>query len=105
MHKKCEINRTKIKGGCQSGRKVLIHDSKSDLPLKQRQILILKMIKSWFMNVPNKKKVFCVGLDVGGKLESRLALFLTGFVRVLIVPLWRDFSANSIGLPSFHAKG
>ena len=28
-----EVNRTKIKGGCQSGRKVVPHDSKSDLPL------------------------------------------------------------------------
>ena len=33
MHKKFEINRTKVKGGCQSGRKVTTHDSKSDLPL------------------------------------------------------------------------
>ena len=33
MHKKFEINRTKIKGGCQSGRKVATHNSKSDLPL------------------------------------------------------------------------
>ena len=28
-----EVNQTKIKGGCQSGRKVVTHDSKSDLPL------------------------------------------------------------------------
>ena len=28
-----EINRTKIKGGCQSGPKVVTHNSKSDLPL------------------------------------------------------------------------
>ena len=28
-----EINRTQIKGGCQSGRKVVTHNSKSDLPL------------------------------------------------------------------------
>ena len=28
MHKKFEINRTKIKGDCQSGRKVVHHDSK-----------------------------------------------------------------------------
>ena len=34
MHKKFEINQTKIKGGCQSGRKVVLHDSKSDLPLR-----------------------------------------------------------------------
>ena len=33
MHKKFDSNRTKIKGGCQSGRKVITHDSKSDLPL------------------------------------------------------------------------
>ena len=28
-----EVNQTKIKGGCQSRRKVVLHDSKSDLPL------------------------------------------------------------------------
>ena len=33
MHKKFEKNRTKIKGGCQSGRKVVPHNAKSDLPL------------------------------------------------------------------------
>ena len=33
MHKKFEINWTKIKGGCQSGSKVVPHDSKSYLPL------------------------------------------------------------------------
>ena len=33
MHKKFEMNRTKIKGGCQSRRKVVTHNSKSDLPL------------------------------------------------------------------------
>ena len=27
------INQVKIKGGCQSGKKVVHHDSKSDLPL------------------------------------------------------------------------
>ena len=33
MPKKFEINRTKIKGSCQSGKKVVSHDSKSALPL------------------------------------------------------------------------
>ena len=33
MHKKFEINQTKNKGGCQSGRKVVAHNSNSDLPL------------------------------------------------------------------------
>ena len=28
-----EVNQTKIKGGCQSRRKVVTDDSKSDLPL------------------------------------------------------------------------
>ena len=36
MHKKFEINQTKIKGGSQSGRKVVAHYSKSDLPLARR---------------------------------------------------------------------
>ena len=34
MHKKFEINQSKIKGGCQSGRKVVTHNSKSDFPLR-----------------------------------------------------------------------
>ena len=34
MHKKFEINQTKIKDGCQSGRKVVTNKSKSDLPLE-----------------------------------------------------------------------
>ena len=33
MYNKFEINRKKIKSGCQSGRKVVTHNSKSDLPL------------------------------------------------------------------------
>ena len=33
MHKKFDINRIKIKGGCWSGRKVVTHNAKSDLPL------------------------------------------------------------------------
>ena len=32
-HKKFEINSTNIMGDCQSGRKVVPHDCKSDLPL------------------------------------------------------------------------
>ena len=34
MHKRFEINRTKNKGSCQSGRKVETHDSKSVVVLK-----------------------------------------------------------------------
>ena len=42
MQKKFEINRTKIKGGCQSGRKVVTHDSKSDLPLEWIELPMLQ---------------------------------------------------------------
>ena len=48
MHKKLEITRTKIKGGCQSGRKVVTHNSKSDFPLvKQAQH---EMFQEWKIN-------------------------------------------------------
>ena len=40
MHKKFEINLTNIKGSCQSGWKVVPHDSKSDLPQVQTKILV-----------------------------------------------------------------
>ena len=43
MHKKFEINGTKIKGGCQSGRKVVPHNSMSDLPLACSQFDVMKM--------------------------------------------------------------
>ena len=33
MHKKFKINRTKMKGGCPSGRKVVTQNSKSNLSL------------------------------------------------------------------------
>ena len=38
MHKKFENYRTKIKGSCQSGRKMVTHDSKSDLPQEYVQV-------------------------------------------------------------------
>ena len=37
MHKKFEMNQTKIKGGCQLGTKMVNHNSKSDLPLDQNK--------------------------------------------------------------------
>ena len=52
MQKRFEINRTKIKGGCQSGRKVVTHNSKSDLPLIMETntsivsaLLLLKLLR------------------------------------------------------------
>ena len=38
MHKKFEINQTKIKGSYQSGKKVVTHNSKSDLPLAEKNL-------------------------------------------------------------------
>ena len=49
MCKKFDINLTKIKGSCQSGRKVVTHDSNSDSPLvtgkgikKQKNMYVVK---------------------------------------------------------------
>ena len=49
MHNKFEKNRRKIKGSCQSGRKVVIHNSKSDLPLfrKLNYMLLTPLLKSF----------------------------------------------------------
>ena len=47
MYKKFEINQTKIEGSCQSGRKVVTHNSKSDLPLA---ILLEHMHKKFEIN-------------------------------------------------------
>ena len=59
MHKKFEINRTEIDGGCQSGRKVVTHNSKSDLPLGAlaENSLILPM-NSEFNRLAATKKIF-----------------------------------------------
>ena len=47
MQKKFEINQKKVKVGCLSGRKVVIHNSKSDLPLA---ILLEHMHKRFELN-------------------------------------------------------
>ena len=52
----------KIKGGCQSGRKVVTHDSKSDLSLSDKHLLIKttrrvtlkKLLTMRTKNVPNQ---------------------------------------------------
>ena len=41
------MNETKIKGGCQSGRKVVSHDSKSDLPLVKGDVYFLFGLESF----------------------------------------------------------
>ena len=48
MQKKFEISQIKIKGGCQSGKKVVAHDSKSDLPLRTVFLIIVDEPKGTF---------------------------------------------------------
>ena len=56
-HEKFEINQTKIKGSCQSGRKVVTHDSKSDLPLAAQDIdLLLSIHQVTLILAPLKEK-------------------------------------------------
>ena len=64
MHKKFEINRTKIKGGCQSERKVVPHDSKGDLPL----VCITKHRKLNKMKFKASKAMRCA--TQGGKKKN-----------------------------------
>ena len=62
MGKKFEVNRTKIKGGFQSGRKVVIHNSKSDLPL------VLKIIYRTCAIINRGYYFFSLFCDVGFSL-------------------------------------
>ena len=51
MLKKFEIFRTKIKGSCQSGRNVVTHNFKSDLPL----VKIIDVYYLYFSALPQTK--------------------------------------------------
>ena len=57
MHKKFEIDLTKIEGGCQSGRKVVIHNSKSDLTLARDdsniEINSFDRLHGWYVSPSN----------------------------------------------------
>ena len=57
MHNKFEINLTKIKGNCQSGRNVVTHDSKSDLHLVVTNIPLISPSK--IRTFPNLKSSNC----------------------------------------------
>ena len=73
MHKKFEINRTKIKGSCQSGRKVVTHKSKGDLPLIiifQNNLGIPCVLSHIQILVPDQYFV-CYSNDFGKKLNIR----------------------------------
>ena len=58
MHKKFEMNLTKIKGGYQPGIKVVTHNSKSDLPLVEKTLLINRnryMVHTYSVNEPSRR--------------------------------------------------
>ena len=81
MHKKFEINQTKIKGGCQSGRKVVTHNSKSDLPLALR--LSLSSFWSLAMRAAGRSCVRPSPVSPCVVVVAFLALFFQG--------LWKPF--------------
>ena len=64
MHKKFEINQTKIKGSCLSGRKVVTDDSKSDLPLV-RDWFLIQNEKLSFLNMHYNNIVFLLSNYLG----------------------------------------
>ena len=61
MQKKFEINRTKIKGGCQSGRKVVTHNSKRDLTLL-----------SFLSKIQNKQKITNHKRKLGENISNKV---------------------------------
>ena len=62
MQKTFEINWTKIKGGCQSVRKVVPHNSKNDLPLSTCE----------FTKVFEKKrKVIICDISLGDEIKYK----------------------------------
>ena len=73
MHKKFEINWTKIKGGCRSGRKVVIHNSNSDLPLALERCKFF-LNKLLFLNTMSKAARGCLADFEVRSLSSFLAL-------------------------------
>ena len=61
-----EVNQTKIKVACQSGRKVVTHNSKSDLPLA---ILLEHMHKKFEINRTKIKGSCQSGRKESGNLQ------------------------------------
>ena len=89
---KFEINRTKIKGGCQSGRKVVTHNSKSDLPLIQRQTIYgMFVVVSKF----NQHKKWLWRMVSMHSLHILICLVLFSFVLKLTVgSFWQYIFSN-----------
>ena len=76
MHKQFEINRTK--GGCQSGREVVTHNSKSDLRLKLH-IYFIKVVQMGFQF----EKIINIANPLFAILYSLLELSLSSSLSAL----------------------
>ena len=96
MHKNFEINRTKIKGGCQSGRKVVTKNFKSDLPLASLQF-------SEFKYYSNALYSFVTNHQTGG-IMTTLKKFLP-FIDVTSVQEPALRSVDSIVLSNRNWQG
>ena len=89
MHKKFEINQTKIKGGSQFGRKVVNHSSKSDLPLDG--IAVPNMSTACSFSILHK--TFCMEV---------VALTLRASLRVSVLSNFLVPDSSSKGRPGYQ---
>ena len=64
LHKKFEMNQTKINGRCRSGRKVVIHNSQSDFPLARSNLHQIDKLQFHFFFVEELflRKIWYCGL-------------------------------------------
>ena len=91
MHKKFEINRTKIKAGCQLVRKVVTHNSKSDLPLvRHTQTLFEEESESI---ITGSCYEFGRKFPSGNRAQSVPGTYLQTYVLLLVVPSIDHLSA------------
>ena len=92
MQKKFEINRTKIEGGCQSGRKVVTHNSKNDLPLSLKNFIVFPILKKnvyFFSGCPpevDEWQAYRRNLDPRNLYEHFVKSFVNGLGRS-----WRNY--------------
>ena len=79
------LNLTKIKGGCQSGTKVIPHDSKSDLPLALYNNLkwaLLQTIDYWLL---------VVVLEIKWPYSTLCYLILFWWITIMKLQLWMNY--------------
>ena len=85
MHKKFEIDQTNIKGGCQSERKFVIHNSKSNLPREFPLFMLISFRKT------KKLKIFALALE-----PNVLGLFIYAHIISKVV-FWKQINLKILG--------